>query len=493
MELDFSKICRVCMDKGTMMSLFKVNMYKKMMACAAIQVWPNDNLPSQICNKCASKLHLCFQFKRQCEKTDVKLRQYLASLRDRKEVISIEQPNINANQPHQVDSQPINQCIYIRETNKMIDSMLPENPNYDHFMTHDQAVTQITYSNITNQQLTEQSYNIQGPIRPVSAFALNTAYTAPIHLIQQPALPVQNQIQTAQSLEQVNVSCKNINDLQSTESDDGKHCSICGKGFKTKVKLNRHMKIHNYADLPHKCKICNKGFSHSGNFKIHMRIHNNERPFKCPVCARGCRQAQDLEKHMRTHTGERPHKCHLCPKAFATSSNLIAHIRTHTGERPYVCSLCSKAFCQSNELTKHVRTHTGEKSHKCEVCKKGFNGSSSLAVHKRIHTGEKPYICNYCQRGFSSSNCLTNHVKKHQSDEVIRCIHCDLVFVNMTDLKSHLVAQHNITDIVIFEDECGNIKSKPNNNLKCGMCDKLFVEVNLYNEHLKSHDEGQES
>lgn len=37
-ELDFSKICRVCLKEGVMMSIFKVNVSKKMMSCASVQV-----------------------------------------------------------------------------------------------------------------------------------------------------------------------------------------------------------------------------------------------------------------------------------------------------------------------------------------------------------------------------------------------------------------------------------------------------------------------
>lgn len=37
-ELDFAKICRICLKEGVMMSIFKVNVSKKIMACASIQV-----------------------------------------------------------------------------------------------------------------------------------------------------------------------------------------------------------------------------------------------------------------------------------------------------------------------------------------------------------------------------------------------------------------------------------------------------------------------
>lgn len=37
-QMDFQKICRICLNEGVMMSIFKVNISKKMMACASVQV-----------------------------------------------------------------------------------------------------------------------------------------------------------------------------------------------------------------------------------------------------------------------------------------------------------------------------------------------------------------------------------------------------------------------------------------------------------------------
>lgn len=48
----------------------------KLWSGGAVQVWKNDGLPAQICNKCSAKLHISFQFKKQCEKSDAKLRSY---------------------------------------------------------------------------------------------------------------------------------------------------------------------------------------------------------------------------------------------------------------------------------------------------------------------------------------------------------------------------------------------------------------------------------
>lgn len=46
MEYDFENICRVCMATGVMMSIFKVNISKKIMACASVQVSYENIFPT---------------------------------------------------------------------------------------------------------------------------------------------------------------------------------------------------------------------------------------------------------------------------------------------------------------------------------------------------------------------------------------------------------------------------------------------------------------
>ncbi|KAK4879762.1 hypothetical protein RN001_007908 [Aquatica leii] len=477
MELDFSKICRVCLNEGIMMSIFKVNVSKKMMACSSVQVWQNDGLPGQICNKCLAKLHISFQFKKQCEKSDAKLRQYVSEPTKNKhqqtliqhqeqsqqEQIHQQVPQQQTHQqPHQqqhpMTHQPPqqNNCVYI-ECAPLLDL---QEQRFDALGSITQPLTQLNYNVQSQNHLSLSGYTLP-TVGQVQVY--NSTYAMPIQQMQPNTVlqnqilvpPIQIQSQMAQisqqpqseepiMQEQTTITCDQKDKLKRNGkvkrdgkiNDSIKQCPTCSKVFPTSTKLSRHMKTHS-TDMPYKCKVCNKAFSHSGNYKIHLRMHTDERPFRCTVCDKGCRQAQDLEKHMRTHTGERPHQCTLCNKAFSTSSNLIAHIRTHTGEKPYVCCVCQKAFCQSNELTKHMRTHTGEKSHICDICQKGFNGSSTLIVHRRSHTGERPYVCRICSKGFAQSSCLVVHMKRHNGEKNFPCLTCNKSFVTNADLKEH--------------------------------------------------------
>ncbi|KAK3854822.1 hypothetical protein Pcinc_038730 [Petrolisthes cinctipes] len=56
--------------------------------------------------------------------------------------------------------------------------------------------------------------------------------------------------------------------------------------------------------------------------------------FFCSMCPKGFRSKVDKERHMRTHTGEKPFKCPYCPHCSATKGNLKAHMRhIHTDIR----------------------------------------------------------------------------------------------------------------------------------------------------------------
>ncbi|KAK9872232.1 hypothetical protein WA026_017036 [Henosepilachna vigintioctopunctata] len=362
MELNFEKICRVCLTEGEiMMSLFKVNVSRKIMSCASVQVWPNDNLPHQICQKCCAKLHVAFQFKRLCEKSDSKLRTYILksgkSKTKEKEHYQEQQNCLNKEDKlvkqhdelqQQIQhnalhiQQPQSNCLFVECNGDVIDVPIQDQSFIQSGQTVQQTISapMNTYNNMSQAPIQIGNYNIQNVI-------YSTTYPVTLQTLQPPnnlvhsqvvtSIPLQTQSihHTQQNIEQstmdVSPLVKNNNIQtnlvsQKAKDEDKKQenpnqCSICLKIFPNSTKKNRHMKIHSKSDMPYKCSVCNKEFMHGGNYKIHMRMHNNEKPFSCTVCPKRFVQAQDLEKHMRTHTGERPHKCTMCWKAFSTGSN----------------------------------------------------------------------------------------------------------------------------------------------------------------------------
>ncbi|XP_077346255.1 uncharacterized protein LOC143989851 [Lithobates pipiens] len=118
-----------------------------------------------------------------------------------------------------------------------------------------------------------------------------------------------------------------------------------------------------------------------------------EKRLSCTECGKCFRSKSKLNVHIRSHTGEKPYSCTECGKCFSQKSDLSTHQRSHTGEKPYSCPECGKCFSQTSHLSTHQRSHTGEKPYSCPECGKCFPEKSSLSRHQRSHTGEKPYSC----------------------------------------------------------------------------------------------------
>ncbi|XP_075526693.1 uncharacterized protein LOC142558444 [Dermacentor variabilis] len=226
---------------------------------------------------------------------------------------------------------------------------------------------------------------------------------------------------------------------------------------------------HHVSKRPCKCSYCGKGFKRKFDLDKHMRVHTGEKPYCCHLCPMTFTQKQSVSRHMRTHTGEKPYHCRFCPKACAAESNLRTHEATHTrqvtpnvslntgsswrnscnlaaepvqlelssqqslnkgrhlpqrlvcsvvksshiSKQPRKCSYCGKVFKQKFDLDKHVRVHTGEKPFRCHLCPMAFTQKQSVLRHIRTHTGEKPYHCRFCPMSCADESNLKRHEATH--------------------------------------------------------------------------------
>ncbi|XP_073400456.1 uncharacterized protein [Dendrobates tinctorius] len=161
------------------------------------------------------------------------------------------------------------------------------------------------------------------------------------------------------------------------------------------------------------CPECGKRFRYKWHLNKHLRIHRGDKPYLCYECGLCFKEKFNLANHLKIHTGEKPFLCSQCGKRFSTKSNLFEHLRVHTGEKPFPCSECGKCFKNKSHLVEHQRIHTGEKPFPCSECGKGFTSKSRLLKHVRVHTGEKPFCCPKCNKNFTQKAHLIRHQKSH--------------------------------------------------------------------------------
>ena len=66
-------------------------------------------------------------------------------------------------------------------------------------------------------------------------------------------------------------------------------CPTCGKFFKQKCNLTRHLKIHtcDMSICPYACSLCEKAFRHLSSLAIHIRSHKSQVAVKS--CANGAK------------------------------------------------------------------------------------------------------------------------------------------------------------------------------------------------------------
>ena len=94
-------------------------------------------------------------------------------------------------------------------------------------------------------------------------------------------------------------------------------CTICDKNFKIDKTLMGHMLGH-FGVTPKmaSCPICGLTLQKK-SYARHLRLHGSVVPEKCPYCGKEFREKRSLEKHVKAiHNAERPYNCEYCSETF---------------------------------------------------------------------------------------------------------------------------------------------------------------------------------
>jgi len=93
----------------------------------------------------------------------------------------------------------------------------------------------------------------------------------------------------------------------------------------------------------HLAEFCDKcGYKGLGNRDLarHLECHNENSCMECKHCGKGFKSKRNLDRHIQTaHTLDSTKKfqCNQCGKGFITNQNLEDHMSMHLGLKPHKC------------------------------------------------------------------------------------------------------------------------------------------------------------
>ncbi|XP_060880768.1 gastrula zinc finger protein XlCGF58.1-like [Metopolophium dirhodum] len=228
--------------------------------------------------------------------------------------------------------------------------------------------------------------------------------------------------------------CYTIIGTHSVDVEEDIHCpNRCGRKYKHKGSVARHLKYECGVNPKFECVICRKPFKQRINHKIHMiRIHNcviynaflqmripssaslvnrNEEVILCPQnCGRSYKNIPCLNKHLKYECNKAPQfRCLFCDKRSKRPDNLRTHMQ------PW-----QSATAQGRGNTTWQRLQTEDDLNAAD--KNGSpRGSHAYNTTSLLNSSEDVYlcpqnceavncfVCNDCGRSYKYKRSLQNH------------------------------------------------------------------------------------
>ncbi|OWR51224.1 zinc finger protein 850 [Danaus plexippus plexippus] len=221
-------------------------------------------------------------------------------------------------------------------------------------------------------------------------------------------------------------------------------CTHCGRGFKRPQYLKRHVEQMHTRPLHLECPVCHRVFYERGWYRCHVRTHNEQvkqradRKAVCSHCGREFRNKSYLIRHLQTHEDRRQVRCPQCARSFKNNEVLRVHRRQHHTENPSRYSLDSDGF------KIYPSTLSGPASTTCEQCGRVLTTRAMLTRHvNRMHTDRtKKFQCDYCKRHYFSKAEVRSHIEWTHLQQRRHACTCGRVFRTPARLRAHACAVH---------------------------------------------------
>ncbi|KAL3278250.1 hypothetical protein HHI36_013588 [Cryptolaemus montrouzieri] len=448
--VDLNDLCRLCMTKeNELVSIFandeNVPLTLRIMACVALEVFEGDGLPDKICHPCKYQLSKFYTFRKKCESSDSKLRQFINSFGSKSNDESDMDDSHHEEEMEQDDTTPSPEQQ--KQKKQIIEAQENEVVETEEDLV---GVTQVAYIHPPDENEDPENITLPPEVQFINKSACTLGDTemkkdlpsepdnnSNIFIIDNDdnrGLDDNNLDAIADAVKATLASQPGLNlggQIQlKVNSSEGKSTQVEVTTEDGSIIVMELMTEDAPEIIPPPMPDDNRT-NDDGELEI----------FKCPDCPKSFARRIQLRRHASVHMQQRGFSCGICEKWFPTRSALVRHERIHTGERPFQCEVCQKSFAQKEILFRHLMTHTGQKPYNCPHCPKGFTQKEPLRVHMRSHlvtddSDIQLHYCSLCPKVFCHASGLSRHLVTH-TGKTFKCQECDKTFTDKSSLRRH--------------------------------------------------------
>lgn len=195
-------------------------------------------------------------------------------------------------------------------------------------------------------------------------------------------------------------------------------CEICGKGFGLKQGLDVHRLSHVPTEQRRiKCAQCDFKTDVDSVLTAHIRVvHEKAMVHICEVCGKGFATKYKRDRHFQNkHAKTQSEECEICHKSVFNKAKHIERVHNAVEIQCEHCDYKGNKDTIKNHINKY---HSGRVvSLDCPFCSKEYKSPRTLKEHiEVVHKGIK-YACDFCPHEASSTGNKYNHMKQKHAVE----------------------------------------------------------------------------
>lgn len=525
-----------------------VDVPEKLRLCCGVEVLENDGLPSNICTKCISKVNDAHELRKQCQRSDIHLRELYGK------AYTINPQKTMKDQYCQTDHSFDSNLIKVNDTfptYKPSLMALKDTKEHDGIseakcITEEGLGTASSKHNV-HVKCKESQYekNVGREAYRTRRMAMFKRMTSIENLrnykerqrkyIKKSANRDDSLVDTKKSDSQSSYICPKCSRCYSSKrsfdrhvsSHDGKRftCEECGKYFVQLKELIEHSKLHVVKEKPKAvlCKICNRNFRKTDTMVRHLNVHKRVNPKEVLSILKEIRERRKLENILEPeisiteieNNNDRKGRIEKCSVNENTSLSAFAnHISASKNKETdaessvnnkteSICSI-NDEHCANEKLVRKCSQLDVKKKFVCSVCNMKFYRQDRLNSHKSRYGHDEDSASLESQKPFDDKSAIKlintwirEELDSDNEEKGFPCKTCGKSYDTKKSLFKHQQNAHNEKctkcDELCTCDEEEKIQQEPSKQLyRCDECKKSFENELRLQKHLRIHERAKE-